>query len=355
MLDIDKAKAVRSGEDLPLETLNTYLLKKGLKEIVNVQQFSGGYSNLTYLIEAENVSFVLRKPPKGAKEIKGGHDMAREYGILKALEKANFKQIPMPLLLCEDESIIGSVFYIMEKVNGSILRASDAKTFLKGDNSPLFAGLSKTICLNQVALHAIDINATGLGNIGKPEGYVERQVEGWTKRYLASQTNEVTHMIEVAEWLKSNIPVSGPATLIHNDYKYDNMILNPEKPEEILAILDWEMCTLGDPLMDLGTSLAYWCQWSDNDFNKAFNLSWLPGNITRKEYAALYAEHSGRDISNIIFYYVFGLFKNAVIIQQIYARYEKGLTKDPRFAGLIEGVKVLSAGGVRSIKANEML
>jgi len=180
-------------------------------------------------------------------------------------------------------------------------------------------------------------------------------VKGWHKRYLASQTDDVPAMIEVANWLEDNIPVTTENTLIHNDYKYDNMILNPENPKEILAILDWEMTTVGDPLMDLGTSLAYWCQWTDNDFNKAFNLSWLPGNFTRKEYADLYAKESGRDISNIIFYYVFGLFKNAVIIQQIYDRYEKGLTKDPRFASLIEGLKVLSSGAKKSIASNEMM
>jgi aminoglycoside phosphotransferase (APT) family kinase protein len=355
MLEIDQPKAVRTGEDLPLAPLNSYLLENGLEEVQTIKQFSGGYSNLTYLLEAPSTSYVLRKPPKGAKDIKGGHDMAREFGILKALEKANFKQIPQPLALCENESIIGSVFYVMGKVNGSILRATDAKSFLKTDNSALFRSLSETICLNQVALHAIDIQKTGLINIGKPEGYVERQVKGWHKRYLASQTDDVPAMIEVANWLEDNIPVTTENTLIHNDYKYDNMILNPENPKEILAILDWEMTTVGDPLMDLGTSLAYWCQWTDNDFNKAFNLSWLPGNFTRKEYADLYAKESGRDISNIIFYYVFGLFKNAVIIQQIYDRYEKGLTKDPRFASLIEGLKVLSSGAKKSIASNEMM
>ncbi|AWV99002.1 phosphotransferase family protein [Arcticibacterium luteifluviistationis] len=355
MLDFDEANKVRNEEELPLDALNQYLSANGLEQIKTVKQFSGGYSNLTYLIEADSVSYVLRKPPKGAKDIKGGHDMAREFGILAALDKAGFKQIPKPLLLCEDESIIGSIFYVMERVKGSILRAADAKSFLKEDNSALFKTLSEAICLNQVALHNIDIYETGLANIGKPEAYVERQVKGWHKRYLASQTDDISGMITVANWLEANIPESAKATLVHNDYKYDNLILNPENPEEILAILDWEMCTVGDPLMDLGTTLAYWVEFKDADFGKAFNLSWLPGNLTRQEYVDLYAAKSGRDVSNILFYYVFGLFKNAVIIQQIYARYKKGLTKDPRFAGLIEGVKVLSKKGKDSIENGKMV
>lgn len=355
MLDFDQANEVRNEEELPLSALNKHLQENNLAQIISVKQFSGGYSNLTYLIEADNISYVLRKPPKGAKDIKGGHDMAREFGILAALDKAGFKQIPSPLLLCEDESIIGSIFYVMERVKGSILRAADAKGFLKKNNSSLFKTLSEAICLNQVALHNIDIYETGLANIGKPEAYVERQVKGWHKRYLASQTDDISEMITVANWLEANIPESAEATLIHNDYKYDNLILNPENPEEILAILDWEMCTVGDPLMDLGTTLAYWVEFKDADFGKAFNLSWLPGNLTRQEYANLYAEKSGRDVSNILFYYVFGLFKNAVIIQQIYARYKKGLTKDPRFAGLIEGVRVLSRKGKDSIENGEMV
>ncbi|WP_341227208.1 phosphotransferase family protein [uncultured Arcticibacterium sp.] len=355
MLDFDQANQVRNEEELPLSALNKHLQENSLAKIISVKQFSGGYSNLTYLLEAKNTSYVLRKPPKGAKDIKGGHDMAREFGILDALDKAGFKQIPKPLLLCEDEAVIGSIFYVMERVKGSILRAADARTFLKEDNSALFKTLSQAICLNQVALHSIDINTTGLVNIGKPEAYVTRQVKGWHKRYLASQTDDLPDMISVAAWLDTNIPEPAEATLIHNDYKYDNLILNPEKPEEILAILDWEMCTVGDPLMDLGTTLAYWVEFGDADFGKAFNLSWLPGNLTRQEYANLYAEKSGRDISNILFYYVFGLFKNAVIIQQIYARYKKGLTKDPRFAGLIEGVKALSRKGVDSIESAKMI
>ncbi len=354
MLDIDIAVDVRAGEDLDIKVVNDYLTKNSLNPIDKIKQFSGGFSNLTYLLEGDT-SYVLRKPPKGAKDIKGGHNMGREYGILEALEKANFKQIPEPLAYCSDEAVLGSEFYIMERVEGTILRAGDARKFFKADNSVLFKTLSTTLCKNQAALHAIDIQKTGLVNIGKPEGYVTRQVSGWSKRYLASQTDEVPAMLETAEWLSQNISDSDEQSLIHNDYKYDNMILNPEKPSEILAILDWEMCTVGDPLMDLGTTLAYWSEAEDDDFGKAFNLSWLPGNLTRKEYANLYALESGRDISHLLFYYVFGLFKNAVIIQQIYARYEKGLTKDPRFAGLISGVINLSQKAISSIEKNEML
>lgn len=356
MFDLDKAVSVRKGEDLPYVSLSEYLKSSGLGNLKSIKQFPGGYSNLTYLLETdEQKSYVLRKPPIGAEDIKGGHNMAREYGVLKALEKAGFIQIPKPVLLCENEAILNSVFYIMEKVDGCILRAPDAVRLRKENNKAFFQNLSNSICLTQVALHNIDIHETGLVSIGNPEGYVERQVNGWQKRYLASQTDEIKALEAVAKWLEKNLPKSSYATLIHNDYKYDNLILDLENPSNIKAILDWEMCTVGDPLMDLGTTLAYWAEMRDNPFMKAFNLSWVPGNLSRMEYADLYAKQSDRDISNILFYYVFGLYKNAVIIQQIYGRYKKGLTKDSRFENLIDGVRVLAESASNSISNGAMI
>ena len=192
-------------------------------------------------------------------------------------------------------------------------------------------------------------------NIGKPEGYIQRQVEGWHKRYVASQTDEISAMDTLANWLKANLPTEGKPTLIHNDYKYDNVVLNAENLSEIIAVLDWEMTTVGDPMMDLGTSLSYWAEANDGAFEKSFNLSWVTGNLTRQEFADRYAQKSGRDVSNILYFYVFGLFKNSVVIQQIYSRYKKGLTSDPRFADLIFGVKALSRKGVLSVEKGVMV
>ena len=214
--------------------------------------------------------------------------------------------------------------------------------------------LSEAFCDNLVNLHKIDIFETNLVNLGKPEGYIQRQVEGWHKRYENAQTDELKAMDELANWLKINMPTDGKPTLIHNDYKYDNVVLNPVNWSEIVALLDWEMTTVGDPMMDLGTSLSYWAEENDDVFQKNFNLTWLSGNLTRQEFANRYAEKSGRDVSNILYFYVFGLFKNAAVIQQIYSRYKKGLTNDARFADLIFGVKSLSKKGVNAIEKGKI-
>lgn len=353
---IDKAREVRAGESLNINQLNNYLKTQNvdIEEVVEVFQFPGGYSNLTYLLKTATKEYILRRPPVGAKDIIGGHDMGREYKILKALEDAHFRQIPKPIILVEDEAVLGCTFYIMERVQGVILRAKDATILTENASPTEIRQLSESLCDNLVALHSIDIETTGLIAIGKPEGYIQRQVDGWYKRYQYAQTDEVKAMDELAAWLQANIPAENKPALIHNDYKYDNVVLNPKNLTEILAILDWEMTTVGDPLMDLGTTLSYWAEENDGDFEKGFNLSWVKGNLTRQEFANRYAEKSGRDISNILFYYVFGLFKNAVIIQQIYSRYKKGLTQDPRFASLLFGVKALSKKATKSVETNEM-
>lgn len=352
----NKAIEVRKNEEIDATSLHELLLKHAIEigEIQQIKQFPGGFSNLTYLIETANGSYVLRRPPAGAKGIKGGHDMAREYKLLQAIEQTGFTQIPKPTFLADEDNFLGVPFYIMQKVDGIILRATDAPK-LVGKVSPAgFRQMSNSLCEQLVKLHEIDIHQTGLINIGKPEGYVKRQVEGWFSRYQKSATDNLPLIQKIYDWLVLNMPQEQPATLIHNDFKYDNVVLNPNDLSEIKAILDWEMTTVGDPLMDVGTSLAYWCEAGDNDFVKAFNLSWLPGNLTRNEFAQLYADKSGRDLSNILYYYVFGLFKNSVVLQQIYYRYKKGLTTDERFSKLISGVKVLASKAAESIASQQM-
>jgi len=336
---IDAATNVRKGEEIDIEKLNAFLQKNAPQAgvVIELLQFAGGFSNLTYCLKTKDKEFVLRRPPFGA-NIKSAHDMAREFKVLSLL-KSYYDKVPFPVIYCEDTEVMNAPFYVMERLQGVILRASNAP---KMQLSPDVLRASSTALIdNLVSLHALDINATGLIQLGKPEGYVQRQVEGWIKRYYNSETDKIETLDKIADWLKSNLPAEQKAAFLHNDYKYDNVILNPDNLAEIIGVLDWEMATVGDPLMDLGGTLAYWSEPGDSDEIKYFNLTWLPGNLSRKEVIARYAEKSGRDVSNILFYYIFGLYKNAVIAQQIYARWKQGHTKDPRFGALLPIIKGL--------------
>lgn len=273
--------------------------------------------------------------------------MGREFTILSKLI-AHYPCVPEPVLFCDDEEIIGAPFYIMECMQGVILRAANARSL--AIDAAQFRKTSTALVDNLVSLHSIDISETGLDQLGKPEGYVQRQVEGWIKRYMAAETDAIENMNSLAAWLQNNKPGEQPPAFLHNDYKYDNVILNPGNLSQIVGVLDWEMATVGDPLMDVGASIAYWSEADDDPVLQSFNLTALPGNLTRQEFVARYAEKSNRDVSNILFYYIFGLFKNAVIAQQIYSRWKQGLTKDPRFGGLIKVIKSLAAQGVKSLE-----
>jgi aminoglycoside phosphotransferase (APT) family kinase protein len=351
-VNIDQASQIRQGEELNREMLNNYLKSQvaDFENITEITQFSGGYSNLTYLIKTDAKEYVLRRPPFGV-NIKSAHDMGREFKVLSLL-KPHYPKVPQPVIFCEDESIMGCQFYLMERVQGVIFRGKDAMKL----QIPVeqMRQLSENLIDNLADLHLLDIEKTGLINLGKPEGYVLRQVEGWIGRYEKSQTDDIAAMLETAEWLRANMPRPQAPAFLHNDYKYDNVLLNPADLTEILGVLDWEMSTVGDPLMDLGASLAYWCESDDGDFLKSFNITWLSGNLTRNEVIEKYAKKTGRDVSDILFYYVFGLYKNVVIMQQIYARWKAGLTKDPRFGALIYGIHELSKMGVRAIRRGKM-
>lgn len=340
MPNIDAPKAPRKGEELPVQQLAAYLSAhlSGIDaQEISVSQFPGGFSNLTYLVEWGQHSYVLRRPPSGA-NIKSAHDMAREYRTLTQL-RAVYDKVPQTLLLCEDEAIIGAPFYLMERVKGVILRPQ-----LSAEAAPrpeIMAGIATALTETLVELHQIDISSAGLASLGRPEGYAARQVEGWTKRYAHAKTDDIPGLEAAARWLSENIPAPQGASLLHNDYKYDNLVLAPDDLTRVLAVLDWEMATLGDPLMDLGTSLGYWVTASDPDVMLRMRLSptHLPGNPTREELVQQYALKSGRDVGHVVFYYVYGLFKVATIGQQIYARYQKGLTQDERFGALIHAVR----------------
>ena len=345
---VDQPAAVRNGEALDVERLEAYL-HEHLPDVtgsIEVQQFPSGFSNLTYLLSVGERELVLRRPPFGA-NIRGGHDMQREYRILSGLITA-YPKVPRPLLFCDDMAVLGAPFYVMERVQGVILRIKLPRGLDFGPKQMRRTCLALIDTL--VELHQFNYHAAGLGDLGKPNNYTARQVRGWTERYANARTDEIATMEQAAAWLATNLPATTDAALIHNDYKYDNVVLDPDDLGRILAVLDWEMATLGDPLTDVGTALAYWAEPSDPPPLRMFGVTALPGNLNRQEWVEHYAERSGRDVSNILFFYVYGLFKNGVIVQQIYARYRKGATQDPRFANLIELVRVCGDMAVRAIE-----
>ena len=351
MSNVDRSAPVRSGEELPLEPLFNYL-STHLPDLTGplvVEQFPAGFSNLTYLLRFANRELVLRRPPIGAK-IKTAHDMSREYRILSHLHPV-YQKVPQPLLFCEDEAILGAPFYVMDRVSGIILRAKPPGDI---ELSPaLMRKLSETFIYNLAEIHAIAYEAAGLGDLGSPQGYVKRQVEGWTKRYHNARTDDVPPIEQLATWLHANLPDdSARAALIHNDYKYDNLVLAPEDLGRVVAVLDWEMATIGDPLMDVGTSLGYWVEATDPEEwqRYGFGLTALPGSLTRTELLEHYTRRTGRQIDDPVFYFAYGLLKIAVIVQQIYFRYQKGLTRDPRFAQLGGLVRACGELAQRSIE-----
>lgn len=279
--------------------------------------------------------------------------MGREYRILSKLH-AVYPPAPRPILYCEDVSVLGAPFYLMERIKGVILRRQIPEGVSLTPET--LRKMGESLIDNLAVLHQIDFKAAGLGDLGKPEGYVERQVTGWTRRYADSQTDSIPEIDASAKWLEANRPPESGAGIIHNDYKYDNVVLDPADLTRIIGVLDWEMSTVGDPWMDLGTTLGYWVQEDDGFELQAlgFGPTHLPGNPTRKELAARYAEKTGRAVTHLSFYYAFALFKTAVVLQQIYYRYRKGLTKDERFSIFIEGVRVLAQAAARAAETGKV-
>ena len=347
---LDQPQPVRPGDELALARLEAFL-KSRFPESAGplvVQQFPQGYSNLTYSVRIGERELVLRRPPVGAK-IKTAHDMGREFRILSHLA-AVYPKAPRPLAYCEDESVLGAPFYLMERVSGVILRARPpAGVDL---NAPLLRRLSESFIDGLAELHTVDFATAGLSDLGRPEGYVARQVEGWTKRYQNARTDDISDMDRAASWLNEHMPAESGGCLIHNDYKYDNLILDAQDLSRIRAVLDWEMATLGDPLMDLGSTLGYWVDADDPEEwrRHSFGVTTLPGNLTREQLIERYSVRSGRTVRHAVFLYAYGLFKIAGIVQQIYARYKQGFTRDSRFARLIDVVRAASWVACRAIE-----
>lgn len=348
---LDAATKVRQGAELPLDVLGPWLKSVGLGGEIEVLQFPRGWSNLTYLLRVGGRDVVLRRaPPKVA--IASAHDMKREHRILSALSSV-WPKAPRPIALCEDPALLGAPFYVMERAEGVILRAKWPEGLVL--DPPRMKHLSEVLLDTLVEIHAIDVTAGELSTLGKPEGYNQRQVTGWSERYQKAKTDEIPDADRIAAWLAAHVPPESGAALIHNDFKYDNVVLSPDL-SRITHVLDWEMATVGDPLMDLGCTLSYWVQEDDPPLMQAmrFGPTYLPGNLTRLELVRRYEEKTGRPVTNLVFYFAFSLFKLAVVAQQLYARYVRGQTTEPRYAMLIEGVKGLTAAAVKVVEQDRI-
>jgi aminoglycoside phosphotransferase (APT) family kinase protein len=333
---------VRKGEDFDVEAVERYL-REHTEDLpdgeLEISQFPSGASNLTYLLQIDDWEGVLRRPPLGPVPPKA-HDMGRESSILSKLG-AVYLLAPKPYFLCEDESVIGAPFYVMERKAGVVLDDSFPDDIEPDEE--LCRGISRTAVDTLVRLHAVDVEEAGLGDLGKPEGFLERQTEAWISRYDKAKTDDIGEVGPLTEWLASDVPESPPPTVIHNDYKLNNLVLDPEDLTEVRAVLDWEMATVGDPLFDLAVSLSYWIEPDDPDELKAVmpTVTVTPGFMTRKELIDRYEKESGRDLSDMHWYVVFGYFKLAAILQQIFARWKNRQTEDERFADFGKRVRTL--------------
>lgn len=347
---IDSAASIRQGEELDAGKLEEFLKDSiaGLAGNLVVKQFPGGHSNLTYLLKMGDREMILRRPPFGRKA-RSAHDMGREYRVLTALRPV-YPYCPQTLAYAEDNAIIGCPFYVMERVKGLIIRRElpPGVTFTREQGRKLCENLADA----HIALHAIDYKAVGLEGFGNPEGYVRRQVEGWTDRYRQARTPDAPDGEGIMSWLAEKMPPdSGKATVIHNDFKLDNVVLDANDPLRIIAVLDWEMATIGDPLMDIGNILAYRIQ--EDDPEEMQLLGFMPRELefsqTRREMVDYYVKKSNLSFGDINYYYCFGLFRLAAISQQIYYRYYHGQTKDERFAPVIMVVQLLMAAADRAM------
>lgn len=332
--------ALRTGEELPVGVLTEYLRGKieGLETGLTVQQFRAGHSNLTYLLLcADGREYVLRRGPLGPVAPKA-HDMAREYRVLEVVHR-HFPEAPQPYLLCQDMAVLGTVFFVMERRRGIILRDEVPADFLEIADHP--RRISEAFIDSMVRLHSIDVTAGDLAVLGKPEGFLARQVEGWAERWHRARTEDVPEMEVAGEWLARNLPSSPSPTLVHNDYKLDNIMLS--RVGNVEAVLDWEMATIGDPLADVGLTLCYW-SWVDKAGvgGPLPGLTSRPGWYTRDDFVARYAEYTGHDLSPIVYYEVLGIYKLAVILQQIYYRFRRGQTQDERFRNFDQSVRALA-------------
>jgi len=346
----DATAPVRTGEELDRPGLEAFLRSKvpKLAGPIEIEQFPGGHSNLTYLVRSGDVEYVLRRPPYGA-EVKSAHDMGREVRVLSKLHE-HFEPAPKPIAHCDDASILGAPFYLMERIPGVIYRAEPVEGFELSPHRTRDACYSFIETLAD--LHALDYKEVGLQDLYRGPGYVQRQVDGWTRRWEGSKTEDLPEMDRIQEWLTKNLPADSGASVIHNDFKFDNVVFSPEDMITLVGVLDWEMATVGDPLSDLAFTLTTWRQRSDGAANSrsASFLCSSTGALKRDELIRIYGRRTGRDMSDMLYHFVLALYKGIVIGQQIYYRYKTGKTNDPRFADF---TRTVSGGTQRAIQVIE--
>jgi aminoglycoside phosphotransferase (APT) family kinase protein len=354
MAEINPTVEVRKGEELDIDAIDA-VLKKALPDLKGkpeVTQYPSGASNLTYALDYPERRMVLRRPPFGDKP-KSGHNMSREYKVMSGLKG----EIPVPdtLYYTDDPSIIGAEFYVMDRSEGPLIHNMIPKEW--GWSEKEARQLCENFFQTLIDLHSVDYEAVGLGDFGKPKGYVNRQITGWNRRFEAAWTDDIEKFEDVQSWLVDNMPAKERgAAIIHGDYRIDNCILKASDPTQIEAILDWEISALGDPMMDLGNTLAYWIHADDPPFMQMMvrQPSGAPGMMTRQEILDFYAEKTGADVSGFQFYYVYGIWRLAVIIQQIYARFYRGQNDNPRFKDYGQMTSALGQLARLKIKTGEL-
>jgi aminoglycoside phosphotransferase (APT) family kinase protein len=326
--------AIREDEDFDHDRLAAWLRGRlpGSERTLAIRQFGGGHANLTYLLQYGDQEYVLRRPPIGPVAA-SAHDMGREYRVLSVLHRV-YPLAPRAHVYCDDAAVIGAPFFIMERERGIVVRLAIPSEFGGGTDATANRRLSEALVDALADLHQADYRAIGLETLGKPEGFLRRQIDGWAQRYDRARTRDLPIVGEIIDWLRAAQPPSPPATLLHNDWRLDNVMMDAADPGRVVAVFDLDMCTLGDPLADLGTLLSAWREAGEEveGMTAGTMPSTVPGFLTRRAAVARYGARRGVDVGTVPYYYVFGLFKIAVVLQQIFHRYHLGQTKDRRFA-----------------------
>ena len=325
---------IRADEDFDHARLAAYLRGRlpATEAPLAIVQFGGGHANLTYLLRYGEQEYVLRRPPLGPVAATA-HDMGREYRVLSVLHRA-YGLAPRAFLYCEDAGVIGAPFFVMQRRRGVVVRQTIPPEFGGGADARANRRMSEALVDALADLHQVDYRAVDLATLGRPEGFLRRQIDGWAQRYERTKTRDLPLFGVLRDWLRAEQPPSPPPTLLHNDWRLDNVMLASDDPGRCVAVFDWDMCTLGDPLADLGTLLASWREAGEDigGMTAGSMPSHVPGFLARREAVARYAARRGIDAEAVPFYSVFGLFKVAAVLQQIFHRYHVGQTQDARFA-----------------------
>ncbi|HYD48043.1 MAG TPA: phosphotransferase family protein [Terriglobales bacterium] len=340
--DVPETIAIREDEDFDHDKLAAYLRERlpEADQPLQVTQFAGGHANLTYCLRYGEREYVLRRPPLGP-VAPSAHDMGREYRVLSVLHRG-YPYAPRAYVFCDDATIIGAPFFVMERRRGVVVRRTIPAQWGGGEDPVSNRRISEVLIDCLADLHEVDYRKVGLGDLGKPEGFLQRQIDGWFARYERARTSEIAVVHEVTDWLRSNRPPSPTPTLLHNDWRLDNMMLDASDCGRCEAVFDWDMCTVGDPFADLGTLLSAWIQADEGSASGMVVMpSHVPGFLTRAEAVERYGKRRGIDVSDVPYYYIFGIYKIAVVLQQIYVRYHRGQTKDQRFAMMGQAAEML--------------